>query len=66
MSNQYKLLRAVGPQRHISSSKVALYTQMVAELKFLHYIAAKLPYNSVHRPFVYCSSLLNDEVHWAA
>lgn len=33
MSNQYELPRAVGPQRHISS-KVALYTEMVAALKF--------------------------------
>lgn len=33
MSNQYELPRAVGPQRHISS-KVALFTEMVAALKF--------------------------------
>lgn len=33
MSNQYELPRAVRPQRHISS-KVALYSETVAALKF--------------------------------
>ncbi len=61
MSNQYELPRAVGPQRHISS-KVALYTEMVAALKFtsLHRLETHT-YGSILRHFVLCSLPLNTE-----